>query len=590
MGMSECPLKLPFVPLGDFVSEVGIAPSRSLLLRYLHRLCYLGWAVKFTARLLLGARVAHPSDAGADKFGELVWVPDALARRASAAAPAGVGASATDPPPPVEVVLAREVDEASPPDAAVEGGVVEGGMAAGGGALLSEAGLALADLDPALDLLRAQLVAWEARRPALRRGGAGGAGGRGGGGSAPMASSAAAAAAAAAAASASAPTRAPLFWAADAVDPWSPHAGFVFTNEHLRALGVDNLAAAAAFLQQEQQQEEQQQQQQQEEQQGQGSGAAARSPPQPVPHLPRHLLTRAQALLRREQNPEAAAAGLGGTSPRKRKPDHRRPAKAVAVEAPVVASAAADGEGGGGSTPPAPPPPPPPAPSPSPALPPPADRLVLVRVCGSWSPRSGQAEELVEEEEEGEEVRRRRRWAAEEDEARGRRRAFAGCGAATCCRSRRVRALVTEVKVTETPSPSLGACRCGWPTLSRPSGGCRGRGGELPRAPASSSTPGTAAATCCSLAAVATGPALSSARCARLPKMSVGVGVVSRLCRSSSSQRSRSSRGVGRREALAAVGALGRHPRSCARGARGGGRDFGTVVSCAHHRLGDVVV
>jgi ribosome biogenesis GTPase A len=107
-GMSETPLKNAYVPLGDFIEEVGAPPPGVSLQTYLHRLRANGWVVDRTARRLLRgggvmAAAAGPAAAGAgaaaaaaaaqqqqgqqqheheheheaaDWLGELVWMPD----------------------------------------------------------------------------------------------------------------------------------------------------------------------------------------------------------------------------------------------------------------------------------------------------------------------------------------------------------------------------------------------------------------------------------------------------------------------------------------------------------------------------------
>jgi hypothetical protein len=51
-GMSECPLKLPFTPLGAFITRVGQPPSRDALTIYLQRMREHGWDVLEACRRL----------------------------------------------------------------------------------------------------------------------------------------------------------------------------------------------------------------------------------------------------------------------------------------------------------------------------------------------------------------------------------------------------------------------------------------------------------------------------------------------------------------------------------------------------------
>ncbi|KIY91620.1 hypothetical protein MNEG_16344 [Monoraphidium neglectum] len=52
-GMSECPLKLAFVPLGSFIHTVGARPPDVSVITYLQRLKEQGWDVTRTERKLL---------------------------------------------------------------------------------------------------------------------------------------------------------------------------------------------------------------------------------------------------------------------------------------------------------------------------------------------------------------------------------------------------------------------------------------------------------------------------------------------------------------------------------------------------------
>ncbi|KAI3428766.1 hypothetical protein D9Q98_007587 [Chlorella vulgaris] len=85
--MSECPVPTPFIPLGDFISEVGREGRQEEIHTYLHRMREKGWDVGRTIEKLLhnGARISAEAHeivrvpgllTDADMIGDLVWVWD----------------------------------------------------------------------------------------------------------------------------------------------------------------------------------------------------------------------------------------------------------------------------------------------------------------------------------------------------------------------------------------------------------------------------------------------------------------------------------------------------------------------------------
>jgi hypothetical protein len=63
---SDNPVKLRFVPLGEFIKKVGPAPSDVALVTYLQRLKEQGWNVDRTERKMLMCGVNTIADAKAE--------------------------------------------------------------------------------------------------------------------------------------------------------------------------------------------------------------------------------------------------------------------------------------------------------------------------------------------------------------------------------------------------------------------------------------------------------------------------------------------------------------------------------------------
>ncbi|KAI7841433.1 hypothetical protein COHA_004828 [Chlorella ohadii] len=88
--MSECPVPTPFVPLGDFIADVGREATQQEIHTYVHRMREKGWDVDQTIEKLLknGTRISAEAHeivripgllTDADMIGDIVWAYDRAA-------------------------------------------------------------------------------------------------------------------------------------------------------------------------------------------------------------------------------------------------------------------------------------------------------------------------------------------------------------------------------------------------------------------------------------------------------------------------------------------------------------------------------